>query len=328
MKHTNLLMMSALSSLLLFSGCDTSSEPSTTSAENKAGNTGTTSSTTNTTTSNTTSTQITNTQSVDILTQDNAKNVAFMIKVLKLTHEDSTVSASTAPQRKVREFVQVDCTNSGSVDSETKDGANDSVVITDIYTDCSYYSDARIQNGTRETINYPLANPADALEPGTIYHSKETYKDFSVVNEKLNYLANFSSDLQYTLSPTNTVARIDGSMTYTQNDTSNKGVIKYTNFEVKKDKEPNGGYQNTLFYTSFKGEYIASSSKYPCANGKYTFTTTTPLVSDYQHFNDTYNSGELIVNGATYSFDEETINVTTANGESFTVSQNSTPTCK
>lgn len=76
-------------------------------------------------------------------------------------------------------------------------------------------------------------------------------------------------------------------------------------------------------YMNISGTVSMESDIYSCYNGTYTIETTSDLYSNGYG----YSSGEMIVNGARYTYSGNDVQITLANGDTSTVSQSSLGTC-
>lgn len=244
-------------------------------------------------------------ETVEITDVTSAENAASAISSVQgFTDSLQSVSgmSSNSPSRLAisKASQKMDCSYGGSMDM-SGDGASGTVA----YNNCAMTSSMTL-DGTMSM---------NSSNNGNNIYSKVSFNNFSMNMGESNYFKyNVTMEMETNYSYDPMKMTMDGTLSYSLDGYA--GTAGYKNFIL----ETSG---NTF---EINGQTSITSSQYSCIDGVYNISTTEPLVMSY--YGDNIESGKMVVNGATYSFNSDgTANVTFSDGSTAIVEIDDTPSC-
>lgn len=210
------------------------------------------------------------------------------------SNSPSRLAPSKAPQK-------IDCSYGGSMNM---DMSTDGTTGTVAYNNCSM--------GSSMTLDGSMS--MNGSDNGNDIYSKVKFNNFSMnmgESDYLKYNVTMEMETNYSYDPMKMI--MDGTLSYSFDGYG--GTAGYKNFTL----ETSG---NTL---EINGQTSITSNQYSCIDGVYNISTTEPLRVGYY---GEVESGKMVINGATYSFNSDgTANVTFADGSTEIVEIDDTPSC-
>ena len=277
-------------SLLLMSGCNSSSNSDSTDG----------SSTNNQTT--------TNTAKVNISSENDAKKAVEAINAMEFSNSITSIGSSlsgtgtTSAKQREKMSQTIYCLDSGTV-TFSGDFTTSSMSLNYLYDNC-------VQKGV-------TSNGAFSMS-GSFKDFTIAFNDFYVDSVKAKVTTNMTMKESISLSNGFT-ATLNGKMDYLNKQNNNEGYVSYSDFVS------NVKISSSTALANYNGDTTMTSSLYPCIDGTYSYKTisdlTIPLGSNK------IESGVLEINDAVFTFNNGEVEVTTKDGATYKVELDAVPTC-
>lgn len=235
---------------------------------------------------------------IDILTTNDALKALHSLSLLELS-DGLTNNPSYAKERITQTQT---CSTSGDIVTNLETSGKK-----ELYNNC--INDVVTLNGSFEFTQTDANNLFTQLD---VFKDTPEYK----IHSYLELTTTITSDFL------TTTKRYNNALDYYFKSDDNEGYVNYNDF-TKTIAIPTSGIGSAIRYD---GVINFTSSLYPCVNGEYQFNTLEPLDADM--FITDISSGVLEVNGATFRYSQNnSIEVTTTNGDTFSIDVITPPSC-
>lgn len=288
---TIVIISSALSLLLLFGGCESSSD---------------------TTTSDSTPENTEISTESDAIEAAQAINLMLYAKELMQDAYDNNITIESpteqsAPKRATLSSETLACNVSGSI-----------TVSVDVTPSTSSYNasfDSCIQYDA--TLNGAFVATLENGSEG----SEVVFNNFIVDSSIATLTANFTSKQSSTFTTSNTLdATLNGKLSYVNKSITSSGYIDYDSFKTFVEVDDTGSK------SEYNGDITLEDTLLPCISGKYSIKTLTPIVTTTGN-STLIDSGAIEINDALFTFNAGSITVSTNDGQEYTIAQDEQVSC-